>query len=442
MQKKRLAVAVSVMLAALIPVAHADSTGLDDIFTNGHVDGELRAYYFSRLYDTDKTPDARAFSLAALINAQTGTFLGGFSVGGSFATANSLGTQSNEVAKIDVSLMGPHQSIGAFSQAYLQFSNPWLQLRGGYQYLNTPWMGNNDSRVIPSSYNAISAIVTPLTGWNLIGIRTYSWKSRTSNGMYEDNLYYPSTYDGDQMYGNNGSLPATAPRARGTWAGGTTYANESFKGQLWYYDFLDFARMGYADGTYTLKTSTPLNPFVSAQYLKEDSGDGNVLVDTHTKLFGVAGHRVRSEAWGVDLGTSIYDGKIDVAYNKLNHQSGAVGDGALISPYTTNYATDPLFTTSMIRGLVETGPGHAWKARASYNFFNKKLQLVAAYAKYTTDLRGSSHDLYFDIIYSLDQYLKGLTIRDRWERSAGGIANLNPGNESFTYNRLMITYKF
>jgi len=443
MQKRKLlTVAAGTLSFALCSIAHADNTDLDNLFNKGHVDGELRAYDFNRLYDTPKTPDARAFSLAALINAQTGSVLGGFSLGGSFVTANSLGTQSDQVAKIDVSLMGPHQSIGAFSQAYLQFSNPWLQLRGGYQYLNTPWMGNNDSRVIPSSYDAISAIVTPVSGWNIIGVRTYSWKSRTSTGMYPDNLYYPSTFDGDQMYGNNGSLPMTARRAQGTWAVGTTYANGPFKGQAWYYDFLDFARMGYVDGTYTLKTGTHFDPFASVQYLRENGNSGNILVDTHTKLFGVTGSRVRAEAWGVDLGTTIFDGRIDIAYNKLDHESGSVGNGALISPYTTNYATDPLFTTSMIRGLVEEGPGHAWKARASYNFFDKKLQLVAAYAKYTTELRGSSHDVYFDIIYSLDDYLKGLAVRNRWERSSGGIANLNPGNEPFTYNRLMITYKF
>jgi hypothetical protein len=96
----------------------------------------------------------------------------------------------------------------------------------------------------------------------------------------------------------------------------------------------------------------------------------------------------------------------------------------------------------MIRGLVETGPGHAWKAKASYNFFDNKLQLVTSYAQYNTDLRGNSHNIYFDIVYNMDSVLKGLTLRNRWERSTGGSGNLNPGNESFTYNRLMISYKF
>ena len=441
--RKKLATALAcALLGALATTAHADNQDSNDIFANGHVDGELRMYNFNRLYDTPNTPNASAFSLAALINAHTGDFLGGFSLGGSFVTANSLGTQSDTLAKIDTSLMGPHNSIGAFSQAYLQFKEDWLLVRGGYQYLNTPWMGNNDSRVIPSSYNGILINLTPITGWNLYGIRTYSWKSRTSTGMYYNNLYYPSNFDNDQMYGNNGSLPGTAPRADGTWVGGTTYTNDSLKAQAWYYDFIDFAHMGYADGTYTLKTGTHFDPFLSLQYLTENGGSDNILVDTHTKLFGLAGTRVSAEAWGADIGTSIFDGRIDAAYNRLYRQSGAVGGGALISPYTTNYATDPLFTTSMIRGLVETGPGYAWKAKASYNFFDKKLQLVASYAQYTTAYRGNSHSVYFDIVYNMDNVLKGLTLRNRWERSVGGSDNLNPGNESFTYNRVMISYKF
>jgi hypothetical protein len=437
MHKRFIAAAVAAVLGVSSLAAQAE-----DLFDDGHVDGELRLYDFSRLYQTHDTPDARALSLAALINARTGTFGGGFSFGTSFVTANALGTRSGNPAKVDTSLMGPDNALAAFSQLYLQFKNDWLLFRGGYQYLDNPWMGNNDSRVIPSSYNAILVGVTPAAGWNIYAIRAFSWKSRTSDGMYRDNLYYPATFDGDEMYGNNGSLPATARRANGTTAIGTTYARGGLKVQGWYYDFLDFAHTGYADGTYTFKTGTGFDPSLAVQFLNQTSGGGNVLVDTQTKLLGVAGDRVRSRAWGADVGTTAFDGRIDLAYDKLEREAGAVGAGALISPYTSGYATDPLFTTSMIRGLVEEGPGHAWKAKLTYNFLDKRLQVVAAYAKYTTELRGDSHDLYFDVVYHLDNLLRGLTLRDRWERSSGGIANLNPGNKAFTYNRLMITYKF
>lgn len=432
-----------VVLALVQTAIHAQDSSVDKLFTDGHVDGELRLYDFDRLYDTSKTPNASALSLAALINANTGTIWGGLSFGGSFAAASMLGTRSDNPAKVDTSLMGPDNSLGTWSQAYLQYKREWFTFRGGYQYLNTPWIGNNDSRVVPSSYNAAMLDLNPLKGWDVYAIRVFSWKSRTSLGMYQDNLYYPSKYDGDSMYGNNGALPGTAPAANGAWVAGTAYAAGGLKAEGWYYNFLRFARMGYFNGSYSFKTGTPFDPFLAVQGLAENgSGNDNILIATQTRLVGVAGDRVKSRAWGADLGTSIYDGRIDFAYNRLDGEAGAVGDGTVISPYTVNYATDPLFTTSMIRGLVETGPGYAWKARALYNFFDARLQLVAAYANYVSLKRGDSHDLYFDIIYNFDGALKGLQLRDRWEKSVGGIGNLNPGNLPFTYNRLMISYKF
>ncbi|RUL70210.1 hypothetical protein [Dyella choica] len=436
---KQRALAAMVGLLAACGVAHAD----DDIFSNGHVDGDLRLYNFDRLYASKTVSNASALSAGALINAQTGSFLTGFSIGGSFVTVNSFGTHSNETAKIDTTLAGPNNSIGTFSQAYLQYQHGIFLFRGGYQYLaDDPWMGNNDSRIIPSSYNALKLQITPMRGWNLFALREYSWKSRTSSGMFPDNLYYPSKYDGDSMYGNNGSLPLHARSAPGTWEGGTTYVQGGLSAQLRYYDFIHFARTGYAVGSYVFETGSGFNPVIGTQYLVQNGGSDNRFTETGTKLFGVTGTHVKSRVIGGDLGVVIPNGRFDLYYNKVAHEAGAVGGGAVISPYTMNYGTDPLFTTSMIRGLVEAGPGRAWKGKFTYDLLDKKLELTAAYAKYLTDYRGNSHDLYFDVIYHLDGVLKGLTLRNRWELSNGGIGNLNPSNKTFVYNRVMIDYKF
>ena len=438
MRKHLLGLAVAATLGATSLAAHADA--LSDIFTQGHIDGQLRTYYFSRLFDASTVPDASALSGAALINLQSGSFGGGFSLGASFLTANSFGTQSNNPARIDSTLMGNSNSVSALGQAYVQYQNALMQLRAGYQYLNTPWMGQSDSRVLPASYNAVSAVFKPASGWDVYALRSFNWKSRTSGGYYADNLYYPATYNGDAMYGGLGGLPATAHQSNGAWALGTSYGVAGFKGQAWYYDFFNFARMGYLEGSYTLKTGTGFDPFVGAQYVDESGSANNFLVSNSAALFGVPGTSVKSRVWGVTGGVIIPNGRIDLGYNKVGSEAGAVGGGAIISPYTAAYATDPLYTTSMIRGLVEMGPGHAWKAKVTYNLL-KNLQVIAAYAKYTTQYRGNSHDVYFDVIYNLGGYLKGLTLRNRWERSVGGW-NLNPGNKPFTYNRVMISYQF
>lgn len=412
-----------------------------DFFRDGSVDGEIRLYRFDRNYDYPAAKDQFSNSLAGMLTVKSGT-VGGFSAVATGFSAHSFATQQHDTARIDASLMGPGNVIDGFTQAYVQYANPFLTIRVGDQYLNTPWMGQSDTRVIPASYQAGMLDFRPAKGWDVYVIRALRWKSRTSQGYNDDNLYYPSTYHDDSMYGNNGSLPASAREQNGTTAIGSTYAHGPLKAQAWYYNFQHFAQTGYVEGTYTFPKMGGVTPFFSAQALRQTSGAENVLVDTHTKLLGVAGTRVDSRVWGVDAGVNVGPAKFDFSYNKLASDRGAVGAGALISPYTSNYSADPLYTSSMLRGLVEQGPGHAWKARAMYSLFQDTLQLTASYARYDTLLRGVDHELYADITWKLDRWVKGLQIRDRWEHPVGGKANLNPGNMPWTSNRLMVSYKF
>lgn len=117
--------------------------------------------------------------------------------------------------------------------------------------------------------------------------------------------------------------------------------------------------MFYADSTYTFKNSSKFEPFVAAQYGDEQGSSGNHLVDTGTKLIGAAGNHLANRTRGADAGVAYASARCDVSYNRVEKQVGAVGEGAIISPYAAGYATDPLYTTSMIRGLLEQGPGHA-----------------------------------------------------------------------------------
>jgi hypothetical protein len=193
--------------------------------------------------------------------------------------------------------------------------------------------------------------------------------------------------------------------------------------------------MFYGDANYTLKTGTGFNPFVGGQFVREYDSH-SLLGNVNATAYGLIG--------GVHYQTGIGAGTLSFAYNAINpHGAAAYGHGAIVSPYTIGYATDPLYTTSMIRGLVETGPGNAWKVKVAQHF-NKEFLLLAAFAEYHTYYFGNSNDAYLDLTYfpGADfKDLKGLSIRDRVEISNGGIG-LNPGNQSFIYNRVMLTYLF
>jgi len=210
MRNKLVAVAIAAVLGTLSVSAHADDSTINtfsDLFTQGHVDGELRLYDFNRSYDYDVAakPSAHAFGGSILLNAQTAS-LDGFSAGASLVSANALGSLADNPKRVDTTLMGNSDSLTALSQAYLQYANSWVNVKGGYQYLNTPWMGNSDGRLLPNSYEALSAVFTPVVGWNIMAIRELSYKSRTSDDYFNDNNYYNTAYQGDTLFGGNQGL--------------------------------------------------------------------------------------------------------------------------------------------------------------------------------------------------------------------------------------------
>ena len=67
---------------ALLPLyGHADT--LAQIIRNGSVSGDIRSYYFSKLYGAPTKANEDAYSLGGILNARTGS-LDGFSAGASF----------------------------------------------------------------------------------------------------------------------------------------------------------------------------------------------------------------------------------------------------------------------------------------------------------------------------------------------------------------------
>lgn len=437
--------AVLMALTGFSAVAHAASShdSLKSFIMDSKVDGQVRAYYFDRFFGKNAT-NLSAFSLGGYINAHTAS-LAGFSADVGFYTANSLG--ANRVNP-DVTLMGKGTSINALGQAYLQYEIPHaLLIRAGNQIVNTPWVNGSDSRVIPATYQGVFAQVSPYCGWNLYGMRIFRWKSRTSADYYRDNLYYNTGFDGDPIYGGSAVVPNTDTAANGILAFGTSYKRYGIDAQAWYYNFYQFTQTVYGDAQYTLKTGSGVDPFLGAQINRE--WESNSLLNSSyapgTKpIDGFKGNGVNSTAWGV-IGGIDYDGgsallgkgQLSAAYNEILYHQGAVGGGAIVSPYTVGYATDPLYTTSMIRGLVEMGPGHGFKIKWTQHFLSNQFLFMTAYAQYHLQTAGYANDIYGDLTYFPQGWIKGLSIRDRVEVAHG---DLSTGY--FIYNRVMLTYDF
>jgi hypothetical protein len=418
-------------------VARADT--LAGFLSRGSFGGELRSYYFRRDYGAASVPNADAFAVAGLFNYATPQFLDGLSLGASYYTANALGTHDADPARIDTTLSGVANSINALGQAYVQYSGHGALLRVGDQLVATPWAGSSDSRVLPATYEAAYGAFTPVRGLKLEALRILRYRSRTAEGYFRDNNYYPPAWRGDAAYGGLGDLPASAPGTAGTAAVGAGYRSGGLKATGWYYDFYGFGHLVYAQVDDTVMRDRKIEPFGGLQVVREWN-QSNVFETTGTRLFGQPGTAVSNLTVGGIVGVKVGGARLSAAYDRLRPEgAGALGGGALISPYTESFATDPLYTSSMIRGMVELGPGSSWKVTASGHAFGKRLELAASFAQYHTDFNGNDSETYFDVIYRPGGWLEGLSLRNRLEIGNGRV---NPGRSHFLYNRVMLAYAF
>ena len=427
--------------ALLLVAGLSQGETLADFFAKSHINGQIRSYYFSRLYGSPSRVNAYAYTLAGRLNVRTARFLDGFHLGLSFYTANSLGTQPVNPARLDPTLMGRTSSLNALGQAYLEYANRWLKVTVGDQLVSTPWLNRVGGRVQPVTYQGIVAQVQPMAHLQLLGLRIFRWENRTNNTFQRNNLYYPGVIAGPNV------LPETAPASNGALAFGARYAVSRLKSQIWFYQFDGFANMLYWQGGYVWRWHRQWSPFINAQYTRE-WGAGQVFEATGTTLFGQNGQGVNSTDWGLKLGLRFPQGSLWWGYDTTLLHPGALGGGAIVSPYTVGYTADPLYVDAMIQGLVGVGPGHGWRVRAAYWFFSHQLQLTAGFSRFITYFSGNSNWTHFNVSYFPKGAFQGLCLRDQVEVGNGaGTRVPNPlfpgfGTHSFVYNRVMFTYRF
>ena len=201
------------------------------------------------------------------------------------------------------------------------------------------------------------------------------------------------------------------------------------------YQFLDFGKLIYNNTQYNFNNNPNIQPIIGAQVFAE-TGDGDNILQK------VSSGAADSSGYGLLAGLVFYNAKLTAGFNQIFSDGDAYKNGDLVSPYTSGYADDPLYTTSMIAGLVEKSSGKAYKLTASYGAFQKDLLLAVSFAQYFTEPQVSDTDeTDFDVSYSFNHfpwpYLKGLSIRNRL-----GIQTGDPVKGTFYYNRVMLQYSF
>ncbi|GEM_PF-277945 len=402
------------------------------ILPRANIDGNIRLYDFDRHFSRHGTKDQTAFSLGGKINALTDLFLDHFRLGGTVYTAQSLGINSHNPARQDASL--PATPLTTVGQAFLQFENPYFMGRLGDSLINTPWLNPADSRMIPSTYQVLYGVFAPWQSLNTPDnylnctlLRQIRFKSRTADSFTQSNLYNINSYTVAST-----TIPALGNTTDiGTLAVGAQYKHKTLSVQTWAYKFYNFARMYYADFKYILPTKTLFRPVIGAQILNNPP-DGNNVIGS----LGIGA--VKSSAYGILVGSEIGNGQILFGWNNIPKRTGGYRNGDIVSPYTSGYTADPLYTTSMVEGLVELAAGSARKLTGSYAFLDHQIEVAATGAQYFIQpFLVNSSEIDLDAAYTpVPIFKRSLSIRGR----VGFVSHTTSGK--LTYSRLMLEYDF
>ena len=398
------------------------------------LDLRLRYYRFDKLYDAPSQPEQRSSALGGMLEVTASPFFGGFGLGAGLYGAWATDSYAPGDRRLETTLMGPAPRLTSVGEAFAQFQRGGALLRVGRQLIDTPWLGSDDSRMLPQTYSGVRAQYTATGGWQLIALDLQRYKSRTSSGFTRDNLYYPQGYERDPLADAVPVFPQSVqPReAPGTIAAAAAYRGRTLQAQLWFYDFRDFARTAYIDGGYTFAPiGGAWKPHLEGQLMRQ-SGGGEI-VGYRAEQFGVGGP-VDSALWGMRAGFERETVDLSLSYDELQHRQAGFGGGAIISPYGDRAA---MYASEMTIHLLKYGPGHVFELAATSSFPGKALQLKVGALAFRTRYSGDSNALYFDGTYGLRQSLQGLQLRDRLIWTSGARIN---GGHALVYNRLMLEY--
>ncbi|WNV05095.1 hypothetical protein RP726_01475 [Candidatus Methylospira mobilis] len=427
--------------------------------------GNLRAYFFAREDTGSKSPlGENSFSLGGYAGFLTAPIYGlqaAFTLG----AANSIGVNPKpampqQLANYsnyhgDMSL--PSGSFWVAKEAYMKYTNRYFMVRGPDQVLDTPWIMPSDSRMTPSSWRAVYGELYPfkdhdnaeLKKLSLVGLRIFDFQGRSDTTYLANNLYMPG-----HMQGQAGLAALNNQSTPGALAFGAKYgtSKDALSAQVWWHQFYNFSQLLWLDGSYLWKTGTGFDPLIGAQFANQEPDGSNMLALAKSS----GGAAAATQAYGVIAGVDTQWIRFTAAWNDIVAKQGTFQNGNLVSPYSWGYATDPLYTTMMINGIIEKNTsGQAWKIAGTSFFMDKQIKVILSYASFylagnangaagngwasTSYVNGSSNETDADVTYFFpkDSALDGLSIRNRI-----GVAQGNQSRGHDWYERFQIQYQF
>jgi hypothetical protein len=395
----------------------------------------------------------------------------------------------------------PGFTMSTLYQAYLKYKDYGFDGSLGNILFTSPWANPSDSRLKPVAFQGGDLGYTNPSGWNVEAADMLTFQNRTSSAFTHQTLLTSYPAGGGGLASN-----IFVPGGQGINTNGFVYGKAGYTSPMgfsvngYFWNVSDLVNQWWGDGKYTFGNMGFAVPFIALQGGWENNSGQSYIGKISSQVFGaqlgatfdknflftVAYNEI---PWHAD---SVFLPK-NVTCNNFNHQISASGTtlayflplnagqcsynsttgltqvyyGGWASPYTDNYATDPLFTTSIDQGMADRrSPGSAYKTTLTWTSTNKRWVFLASYAWYNYGnalIAQETKDWNLDGQYHFSQVTKGpyhgLLLRYRYmDRSlsntyCGAAATSCPpgatvgssllgGLPLFKYNRAQLEYDF
>ena len=437
---------------ALFTTANINAAdNFNEMFTQGKVSAQLRAYYIDRKYQgsAGNGVHRNGTAVGGHLKYVTDDYMG-LSFGCAFYHTQGLFLDStkNNYAHTDPSLYGKdNESYTILGEAYVNYKYANTSFKGGRMKLNNPLMFPDDSRMIPNLYQAYILTNNDIKDTTVTLGHVTKFAQGTFGRVYTGGLSAATSgYSAVDARGQVGDFANIGTYSFGKSTDGVTMASVSYRGidnlelQLWDYYGHDILNAIYGEAKYTFK-GTYLTPFISAQFIKQnDVGDSIVK-----NGLGGSGD-IDSLYWAAKIGAQYKGFKFSIAHSQTTDNDA--GDDSYKNAIISTWGGMPSYTFSMVNRHQFFAGTNATKAVGAYSFKDHGINFSTAvyHASYDMDensgfgIARTSTEAGFDIKY-FPSDIKDMQIRFRgnFPRKFGETV---AGNTGWNEYRFIIYYNF
>ena len=288
------------------------ANSFSEMFEKSLLSGQIRSGYLTANPEVSGESTLDDFAIGGQFKLETAS-LSGISLGAAIYTSHSITRPDGD--DFNDEMTSPDKHYDLLAEGYISYAGDDLNVRLGRQLIDTPFADSDDIRMTPHTFEALVGNYDLAEGFSL----TAGWLTRWQG--------VDAGYPRDAEFGDMVS------KSEGTFMLGSTYSDDRFEANAWYYAVVDVVHALYGDIVVPISLSNTVSMTVGAQVSVQSD-------DTNADTLAEVGSEVGGELYGVMLEVEAGNFSFGAAWNHAEIDEGdALFGGWGGGPFFTNIDT-------------------------------------------------------------------------------------------------------